>query len=100
LYSNGVADIGPATHKILQARKSYGRFKSVNDLLAVRGVGPKRLEKMRKIPNGGRPTTAASQKTKRSGCGNEATPSQPAAANASDAPKKPSATDDHHEEEP
>jgi len=29
-------------------RKSYGAFKSVNDLMAIRGIGPKRLEKMRK----------------------------------------------------
>jgi hypothetical protein len=29
-------------------RKSYGAFKSVDDLLAIRGLGPKRLEKMRK----------------------------------------------------
>jgi comEA protein len=44
-----VPGIGPATaEKILQMRKSYGAFKSVNDLLAVRGIGPKRLEKMRK----------------------------------------------------
>jgi comEA protein len=44
-----VPGIGPSTaDKILQMRKSYGAFKSVNDLLAVRGIGPKRLEKMRK----------------------------------------------------
>ncbi|HEY8716843.1 MAG TPA: helix-hairpin-helix domain-containing protein [Candidatus Acidoferrum sp.] len=44
-----VPGIGPATaEKILQMRKSYGAFKSVNDLLAIRGLGPKRLEKMRK----------------------------------------------------
>jgi comEA protein len=44
-----VPGIGPATaEKILQMRKSYGTFKSVNDLLAIRGLGPKRLEKMRK----------------------------------------------------
>jgi len=29
-------------------RKSYGAFKSVDDLLAIRGLGAKRLEKMRK----------------------------------------------------
>lgn len=40
---------GPATaDKILQARKSYGKFKSVDDLQATRGIGSKRLEKMRK----------------------------------------------------
>jgi len=44
-----VPGIGPATaDKILQMRKSYGSFKSVNDLMAIRGIGPKRLEKMRK----------------------------------------------------
>src|SRR5262249_41550302 len=45
-----VPGIGPATaEKILQMRKSYGPFKSVDDLLAIRGIGPKRLEKMRKF---------------------------------------------------
>ena len=29
-------------------RKSYGTFKSVDDLLAIKGIGPKRLEMMRK----------------------------------------------------
>lgn len=44
-----VPGIGPATaDRILQMRKSYGSFKSVNDLMAIRGIGPKRLEKMRK----------------------------------------------------
>ena len=44
-----VPSIGPSTaEKILQMRKSYGAFKSVNDLMAIRGIGPKRLEKMRK----------------------------------------------------
>jgi len=44
-----VPGIGPATaQKILQMRKSYGPFKSVDDLLAIRGLGQKRLNKMRK----------------------------------------------------
>ncbi|GAC1619222.1 MAG: hypothetical protein NVS9B13_08310 [Candidatus Acidiferrum sp.] len=44
-----VPGIGPATAaKILRMRKSYGAFKSVDDLLAVRGIGRKRLDKMRK----------------------------------------------------
>src|SRR5712664_2148478 len=44
-----VPGIGPATaDKILQMRKSYGAFKSVDDLLAIKGLGKKRLEKMRK----------------------------------------------------
>jgi hypothetical protein len=29
-------------------RKSYGAFKSVDELLAIKGLGKKRLEKMRK----------------------------------------------------
>ena len=44
-----VPGIGPATaEKILQMRKSYGPFKSVDDLLAIKGLGRKRLEKMRR----------------------------------------------------
>src|SRR5437660_5894839 len=44
-----VPGIGPATaEKILQMRKSYGTFKSVDDLLSIKGIGKKRLEKMRK----------------------------------------------------
>jgi comEA protein len=44
-----VPGIGPATaDKILQMRKSYGTFKSVDDLLSIKGIGKKRLEKMRK----------------------------------------------------
>jgi competence ComEA-like helix-hairpin-helix protein len=52
-----VPGIGPATaEKILQMRKSYGTFKSVDDLLSIRGIGPKRLEKMRKYLTVGKPT--------------------------------------------
>jgi competence ComEA-like helix-hairpin-helix protein len=44
-----VPGIGPSTaEKILQTRKSYGSFKTVDDLLSIRGIGPQRLEKMRK----------------------------------------------------
>jgi competence ComEA-like helix-hairpin-helix protein len=54
-----VPGIGPATaDKILQMRKAYGAFKSVDDLLAIRGIGPKRLEKMRKYLTVGKPGTA------------------------------------------
>jgi competence ComEA-like helix-hairpin-helix protein len=56
-----VPGIGPATaEKILQMRKSYGAFKSVDDLLAIRGLGPKRLEKMRKYLTVGKPSPAKS----------------------------------------
>src|SRR6266404_1169705 len=51
-----VPGIGPATAgKILQMRKTYGPFKSVDDLLAIRGLGAKRLEKMRKYLTVGKP---------------------------------------------
>lgn len=50
-----VPGIGPVTpEKILRMRKSYGAFKSVDDLSAIRGIGPKRLEKMRKYLTVGR----------------------------------------------
>ncbi len=57
-----VPGIGPATaEKILQMRKSYGAFKSVDDLLAIRGLGPKRLEKMRKYLTVGKTPKAPPQ---------------------------------------
>jgi len=56
-----VPAIGPATaEKILQMRKSYGAFKTVDDLLAIRGLGAKRLEKMRKYLTVGKPPQAKS----------------------------------------
>src|SRR5882762_7380438 len=57
-----VPGIGPSTaEKILQMRKSYGPFKSVDDLLAIRGLGPKRLEKMRKYLTVGKTAKAPPQ---------------------------------------
>ena len=57
-----VPGIGPVTaEKILRMRKTYGAFKSVNDLLAIRGLGPKRLDKMRKYLTVGK--VAASKPT-------------------------------------
>ncbi|HWA84478.1 MAG TPA: helix-hairpin-helix domain-containing protein [Fimbriimonadaceae bacterium] len=45
----GIPGIGPATaQKILDYRQTHGRFASVDDLLAVKGIGPKKLEAMRK----------------------------------------------------
>jgi comEA protein len=53
-----VPGIGPATaEKILLMRKSYGSFKSVDDLLAIRGIGKKRLDKMRKYLIAGKPAS-------------------------------------------
>lgn len=61
-----VPGIGPATaEKILKMRKSYGRFKSVNDLLAIRGIGPKRLAKMRKYLTAGHAPVHAKAATSR-----------------------------------
>jgi competence ComEA-like helix-hairpin-helix protein len=54
-----VPGIGPSTaDKILKMRKSYGPFKSVDDLRAIKGIGPKRLEKMRRYLTVSTPTTA------------------------------------------
>jgi len=59
-----VPGIGPATaDKILKMRKSYGAFKSVDDLRAIKGIGPKRLEKMRKYLTVAKPSTKADAKT-------------------------------------
>ena len=59
-----VPGIGPATaDKILKMRKSYGPFKSVDDLLAIRGLGPKRLEKMRKFLTVGKPAASKAAPT-------------------------------------
>ncbi|HTQ63130.1 MAG TPA: helix-hairpin-helix domain-containing protein [Candidatus Solibacter sp.] len=58
-----VPGIGPVTaEKILQMRKSYGPFKSVDDLRAIKGIGPKRLEKMRKYLTVGK--TSAQKNTR------------------------------------
>jgi competence protein ComEA len=68
-----VPGIGPATaQKILQMRKSYGPFKSVDDLLAIRGLGQKRLDKMRKYLTVGK---VVASKTAPPGA-NPATPAQ------------------------
>jgi competence ComEA-like helix-hairpin-helix protein len=75
-----VPGIGPATaEKILLMRKSYGAFKSVDDLLAIKGLGKKRLEKMRKYLTVSK--SAALNKTC-SGC------AKPGAAQAKASPPK------------
>jgi competence ComEA-like helix-hairpin-helix protein len=61
-----VPGIGPSTaQKILQMRKSYGPFKSVDDLLAVRGLGQKRLDKMRKYLTVGKASPPKSESSTR-----------------------------------
>ena len=76
-----VPGIGPATaEKILTMRKSYGPFKSVDDLLAIKGLGRKRLDKMRKYLTVGKAAAV-----------NKGAPSPKGNATAR-APTKPSAT--------
>ena len=69
-----VPGIGPSTaEKILKMRKSYGPFKSVDDLRAIKGIGPKRMEKMRKYLTVGKP--AAQKKPSAPAAGTRAAPS-------------------------
>jgi len=95
-----VPGIGPSTaDKILEMRKSYGAFKSVDDLLAIKGIGAKRLEKMRKYL-----TVAKTPQNKKAPTGAQTAPAQPksppaktAAANPptkSNPPPEPSEKDD------
>lgn len=89
-----VPGIGPATaEKILQMRKSYGAFKSVDDLLAIKGLGRKRLEKMRKYLTVSK--TAPANKPSRAAC------AKSKSARADAPPKNPSpATHPSETEEP
>jgi comEA protein len=60
-----VPGIGPVTaDKIIQMRKSYGTFKSVDDLTAIRGIGPKKMDKMRKYLTVTRPQPAGATHAK------------------------------------
>lgn len=44
-----VPGIGPATSaRILEYRATHGAFRSVDELLAIKGIGPKKLEQMRR----------------------------------------------------
>jgi competence protein ComEA len=43
-----IPGIGPVlAQRIIEYRQTHGRFQSVDELLEVRGIGPKRLESMR-----------------------------------------------------
>ena len=91
-----VPGIGPSTaQKILDTRKSYGAFKSVDDLLAIKGIGPKKLEKMRKYLTVGR----APAKKQSGAPQTAAVPGKPAPAKPSmKQPVAPSPTASEHEE--
>jgi competence ComEA-like helix-hairpin-helix protein len=53
-----VPGIGPATaEKILRMRRAHGPFKSVDELLAIKGIGKKRLAKMRPYLTVGNPVS-------------------------------------------
>src|SRR5260370_21541155 len=86
-----VPGIGPATaEKILQMRKSYGAFKSVDDLLAIRRLGPKRLEKMRKYLTVGKAAAPKSlQGTAKPAAAKPATPRAKSTPAAEKSPDKP-----------
>jgi competence ComEA-like helix-hairpin-helix protein len=80
-----VPGIGPSTaDKILQMRKSYGAFKSVDDLLAIKGIGPKRLDKMRKYL-----TVGKAPQTKKAAPRAQAAPAQPKSPPAKTTAAKP-----------
>src|SRR5450432_2734781 len=52
------ASVPVTAQKILQKRRPFGAFKSVNDLMAIRGIGPKLLEKMKMYLTVGKPKSA------------------------------------------
>ena len=69
-----VPGIGPSTaDKILKMRRSHGQFKSVDDLRAIKGLGPERLETMRKYVTVGK--SLAPKKPASSGATSLAPPS-------------------------
>ncbi|MFW5972559.1 MAG: ComEA family DNA-binding protein [Bacteroidota bacterium] len=48
--------IGPAiAERILEHRQRYGPFRSIEDLMAVRGIGPRTMESLRPMIVAGRP---------------------------------------------
>ena len=56
--------VGPVTaQRIIDLRQKSGRFKRVEDLLAVRGISPKKLDAMRPYVTVGAPAPAAKSAT-------------------------------------
>ncbi len=98
-----VPGIGPSTaDKILQMRKSYGAFKSVDDLLAIKGIGQKRLEKMRKYLVAGKSpqTKKAAGSAESAGVAGKAPPAKSAAVKGVPAQKAAAEPKVKEEEEP
>jgi competence ComEA-like helix-hairpin-helix protein len=96
-----VPGIGPSTaDKILQMRKSYGAFKTVDDLRAVRGIGEKRLAKMRKYLTVGKPVQAKKTGTTAPQAGGPQAKAPPAKAKVTVAPKPVPDTAANEDEEP
>ena len=91
-----VPGIGPSTaEKILLMRKSYGSFKKVDDLLAIKGLGKKRLEKMRKYL-----TVTNAIPAKAGTCAGCAKSKPLQAAKLKDPPRAADSTDDEDKDPP
>jgi len=95
-----VPGIGPATaDRILQMRKSYGAFKSVDDLLAIKGIGTKRLEKMRKFLTVGKTPATKKPPTSASAASAKSPPGKTAAAKPPTKDSPPPGTPTRDDEE-
>ncbi|HTB95256.1 MAG TPA: helix-hairpin-helix domain-containing protein [Candidatus Sulfotelmatobacter sp.] len=89
-----VPGIGPSTaQKILDTRKSYGAFKSVDDLLAIKGIGQKKLEKMRKYLTVSKPPSKKQPSVPQT-AGAPAKPPPQKSPTKQNAPPSPAASED------
>ena len=89
-----VPGIGPSTaQKILDTRKSYGAFKSVDELLAIKGIGTTKLEKMRKYLTVGKPSSKKQPSTPQTAAAPAKPPPQKAPTKQN-APPTPATSED------
>jgi competence ComEA-like helix-hairpin-helix protein len=85
-----VPGIGPTTaEEILQMRKSHGAFKNVDDLLAIKGIGKKRLDKVRKYLTMSKPPARKPATASDAGTASKAPPQQRPAAKLAPNAKTP-----------